>query len=464
MPQNLTLSELTAISPLDGRYRKSIGELAQYCSEFALIRTRLALEAQYLIALSEEGIIRTLTDDERRTLTEAGADFSPDDAQKIKDIEETTKHDVKAMELFFREYVKGSSLADLTEMIHFGLTSEDINNLAYRLLLKRATYSVLLPELAHLTGLLVTLAEAHKAVPMLGRTHGQPAVPTTLGKELAVFAGRLGKELALLKNTQLSGKLAGAVGNFNALSIAYPDTDWPDFSKRFVASLGLTPNPAVTQINTFEDVVSFLQIIQRINGIILDLDQDMWRYVSDGYFIQEVRTEEVGSSTMPQKVNPIRFENSEGNVGLANALIEYMVRKLPVSRLQRDLSDSTTVRNFGTILGYSLLAYKNTRDGLRRIRPDTEKIAEDLNRDWSILAEAVQTILRKEGIDDPYSLIKSLTRGTTIDSNEWRDWVDGLPVHDGVKKTLHGLTPETYIGLAPTLVDTILAEIDTTTI
>ncbi|MBI4080398.1 MAG: adenylosuccinate lyase [Candidatus Levybacteria bacterium] len=458
--KSLLFVPLTAINPLDGRYRTDIEILSPFISEYALIKTRVEVEALYLFTLSENTVIRPLTGNEKKILTALYEDFSLDDAMRVKQIEDETKHDVKAVERIFREKLHKTSLADCMEMIHFGLTSEDINNLSYRLMLERAMTQVINPAIKEIINHLLTLTQTYKMLPMLARTHGQPAIPTTLGKELVVFADRLTKELIILQKHRLSGKLNGAAGNYNALAVAYPKIDWQEVSNDFVASLGLMPNPVTTQINTYEDIISLFQILQRVNLILLDLDQDMWRYISDLWFVQEVREKEVGSSTMPQKINPIRFENSEGNIGIANALLEFFVRKLPVSRLQRDLSDSTVMRNTGAALAYSLLAYKNTLGGLLRVKPNEEQIRNDLHKDWSILTEAVQTILRKEGVKDSYSLIKSLSRGKHITSSDWMTWVTTLPVKDSIKTTLKKLTPETYIGLAPKIVDQAIKDLE----
>lgn len=466
MPKNmierrskLPLTELTAISPLDGRYREKVAPLAPFVSEYALIRTRFEVEAKYLVALSQAGIVRNLNDNEKRKLETFERSITLKEAQKVKKTEEETRHDVKAMEKSFRKMVKGTSLRDLVEMIHFGLTSEDVNNLAYRLMLKRACTEVCIPALDSLVDELTQRAERYQSAPMLARTHGQSAIPTTVGKEIINFASRLNDEMQKLENQKLTGKLTGAVGNFNALVAAYPNIDWVAFSEKFVKSLGLEPNLITTQINPYEDVIEFLQNIQRINGIILDFDQDMWRYISDDWFEQVAKKGEVGSSTMPQKVNPIDFENSEGNLQLANGIIETMSRKLATSRLQRDLSDSTTIRNIGVLLGYSLIAYKSTLTGISRIKPNLSKITEDLNNDWSILAEAAQTVLRSAKVDDPYSLVATLTRGRHFDESQWGSWVNDLPVAEVVKRRLSKLNPQNYIGLASQLTRDKIKEI-----
>ncbi|MDP3940731.1 MAG: adenylosuccinate lyase [bacterium] len=456
---DLPLDELTSLSPLDGRYKSQTSPLATYLSEYSLIRVRTEVETAYLSALSKEKLIRPFTPEEKKILISIGPHITLDDARKIKEIEGRIKHDVKAVEVYLREKLETTSLRDVLEMIHFGLTSEDINNVSYRLMLHRATQNVLLPSLTTLLYQLSDIANAYKHTPMLARTHGQAAIPTTLGKEFAVFAYRLAKEFALLKNYAFSGKLAGAVGNYNALAIAFTQTDWITFAKTFLKDLGLLHSPVTTQTNTYEDIIGFFQILQRINNILIDFDQDVWRYISDGWFVQEVKKEEVGSSTMPQKVNPIRFENAEGNLGMANSMIEFFVRKLPVSRLQRDLSDSTVIRNFGSCLGYSLLAYQATYEGLMRVKPNLQKIEDDLMEDWSVLAEAAQTILRKNNVKDPYSILKGLTRGETVTESRWKELVEKLPVDEDIKKSLLSLSPKKYIGMAGQIVDKTLEEI-----
>ncbi len=450
---NLPLTPLTALSPLDGRYWESVKELSPYVSEWGLIRARFEVEARYLVALSEVDVVRHLSADERDRLNTLGQNITLSDAETVKRIERETRHDVKAMERAFRGMVVGTSLEDLTEMIHFGLTSEDVNNLAYRLMLKRATEDICLPVLDRIVDELMDWTERYKKVPMLGRTHGQPAVPTTAGKEFAVFAERLNLQTRGLEKRPLRGKLTGAVGNFNAHYFARPDVDWIKFSERFVRSLGFDANLITTQIDSPEDIIEYLQNYQRINGVLVDFDQDVWRYISDFWIVLEKRAGEVGSSTMPQKINPQDFEGSEGNLVSAhaissNAWIENMARKLPMSRLQRDLSDSTVIRNLGVILGHSLLGYKNILAGASRMSLNEAQIKTDLNRDWVILAEGVQTLLRSEGVEDPYFLIASLTRGEHIGQGEWQEWVDGLPIDKDKKNAVRDLEPETYIGLA----------------
>lgn len=457
--QDLSLSKLTAITPLDGRYREKIEELAAYVSEYSLIKARVEVEAKYLIALSEAGAVRKLSEKEKETLNSFGQNLDLKDAQKAKEIEEETRHDVKAMEKAFRTMLTGTSLEDLIEMIHIGLTSEDINNLAYRLMLKRATDNVCLSALNKLIDELTDRAEKYKETPMLARTHGQPAVPTTLGKELVVFAERLNEQVEQLEKLELRGKLSGAVGNFNALNLAYPNIDWILFSEKFVSSFGFAPNLATIQINPYDDVISYFQNYQRINSIIINFNQDMWRYISDNWFVQMKIKGEIGSSTMPQKVNPIDFENSEGNLGMANGIFEFFARKLAISRLQRDLSDSTVIRNIGTALGFSLIGYKSALTGISRVEPNLSQIKEDLNKDYAILAEGVQTILRKQGVKDPYSLIASLTRGKHINSNRWKELVNDLLIDKNEKILLEKLNPESYIGLAIKLTEKAIAKI-----
>lgn len=455
----MKLTTLTTINPLDGRYRSKTDDLVSFFSEYALIQTRMEVEARYLIALSQNGIVRKLTAGEKKLLENMGPSLTLAHAEKVKDIENETRHDVKAMEKTFRIMLKGTTLEDLTEWIHFGLTSEDVNNLSYRLMLKRATKDVMLPSLSLIITTLVQRAEKYKALPMLARTHGQNAVPTTAGKELVVFADRLQKEITELSEKKLHGKLSGAVGNFNAVHFTYPNIDWISFSEKFIASLDLEPNLFTTQINTYEDITAYLQNYHRINSILIDFDQDMWRYISDEWFVQVAKKGEIGSSTMPQKVNPIDFENSEGNLGMANTMIEYFARKLPVSRLQRDLSDSTVMRNIGVIFGYSLVAYKSILTGLSRVSVNEEKILAALGKDWTILSEGVQTLLRSKGVNDPYSLIASLTRGKHISQVEWEQWVDDLQISDTEKKQISKLTPQSYLGLAIKLTEKAIVKI-----
>ncbi len=460
--QQQPLTELIAITPLDGRYHTMTEELSPFVSEYGLIRTRMDVEARYLMALSDIGVVRPLTPPERKKLTSFGEELSLEDAGEVKKIEDEIKHDVKAMERAFRNMLGGTSLSDVVEKVHIGLTSEDINNIAYRLMLQRATSSAVVPRLEEIVLWLTDQAEENKAIPMLGRTHGQAAVPTTLGKEMAVFAGRLSAEVVNLKDRKLTGKFSGAVGNFNALRLTYPEIDWENFSRKFIKSFGLVPNMTTTQINSYEDMSAYFQNYLRINGILIDFDQDMWRYISDHWIVQKPKKGEVGSSTMPQKVNPIFFENSEGNLGLSNAIFEYFSRKLPVSRLQRDLSDSTVIRNIGTSLGFSLVAYKNLIVALGRVSPDLETIAKALDSDWTILAEGVQTLLREAGVNDPYSLVSDLIRGKHIGKEEWKEWAEGLPIDDGQKVRIKNLTPQTYIGDSVRITEETVKQIKST--
>ncbi len=445
------MSRILAITPLGGRYRDKIQELEEHISEYALIKYRSEIEVKYLIALSKIGIVRKLSLKELKSLNTIYQNFSLKEAEKIKRIEDKTKHDVKTVEIYLGEIFERSTLKNLTEMIHFGLTSEDINNIAYRLMIRKSSNEVILPYLEKLNNELEKLAKKCKDLPIVARTHGQPAVPTTLGKEIAVFSSRLDSELRKLKNIKLTGKLNGAVGNYNALNFAYPKIDWIKFSKNFINNFNLESNLITTQINSNEDIVEYFQIIQRINGILLDLNQDFWRYISDGWLIHSSEKGQVGSSTMPQKINPIDFENSEGNLELANGLIEVFARKLPISRLQRDLSNSTIIRNTGTVFGYCLLSYKSTLSGLSKIRANENQISKNLNEDWSILAEALQTILRTEKTKDSYFKVLELTKGKKMNQNDWIDLVDSLKISEINKQKLLNLTPSTYLGLASKL-------------
>lgn len=452
------ISSLDAISPLDGRYWDDVAELSPFVSEGALIRTRIDIECRYLVAMSNASVIRPLTSKEERKLLTLSANLSGTDLSRVKEIENTTKHDVKAVERALRDILATTSLRDCIEMIHFGLTSEDINNISQRLMLKRATHNVCIPALQQLINSLAAIANRYKSTPMLARTHGQPAVPTTFGKEIVVFAIRIKKQFQLLIDINLTAKLNGAVGNYNAHALAAPNIDWFKFSTSFIKSLGLVPNLYTTQINPYEDIIELFQIYQRINGIVLDLDQDMWRYISDGWLTQEVKKGEIGSSTMPQKVNPIRFENSEGNVQVANSLIEGLTRKLAVSRLQRDLSDSTTLRNMGVILAHSLLSYKNATVGLAKVHANKKALLESLQEDWSILAEAIQTILRKDGVPNAYTEILKRSQGKKLSQRDFNDLIESLPIKKELKTTLHSLTPSFYIGLSKNLIERALKD------
>jgi adenylosuccinate lyase len=449
-------SPLTALSPLDGRYAAKVRPLQEHFSEFALIRERVAIEIEWLLALGAEPSFTALKAFSPRTTKElkgAAGKFGLADAERIKAIEAKTNHDVKAVEYWLRERFAGNrEIAAAAEFIHFACTSEDINNLAHARMLKAGRDSVLLPAVDRIVARLDALANRHAKLAMLARTHGQPATPTTLGKEMANVAHRLRRARAKLAAVEMLGKLNGATGNFNAHVAAAPDVDWTAFAERFVTSLGVTYNPLTIQIEPHDAMAEAFDAFARLNTILVDLDRDVWGYISLGYFRQRVKAGEVGSSTMPHKVNPIDFENSEGNLGLANAMLRHLSEKLPVSRWQRDLTDSTVLRNVGVALGYSLLGYDACLRGLGKLEANPERIAEDLDDSWDVLAEAVQTVMRAHRIEGSYEKLKALTRGKGgINRKDLHAFVAKLPLPADAKKRLLALTPSTYVGLAPKL-------------
>jgi adenylosuccinate lyase len=448
-------SPLAALSPLDGRYAKTLDPLRVYFSEQALIGYRIKIELAWLQALAQERAIRELKPFAPRTLVafrRLAEEFAEGDAEHVKKIEAETNHDVKAIEYWLRAKLGSNKEAQAAlEFVHFACTSEDINNLAYALMLRESRDAVMLPRLERLTEALRSLARRHAALPMLARTHGQPATPTTLGKEMANFAHRLARARERIAAVPIFGKVNGAVGNYNAHVVAYPDFDWERFSRRFVERLGLEFNAYTTQIEPHDWLAELLDAYARANSILLDLDRDLWGYISLGYFAQKVKPGEVGSSTMPHKVNPIDFENSEGNIGIANALLRHLADKLPVSRWQRDLSDSTASRNIGTALGHSLLAYAAAERGLGRLQVDARALAADLDGNWEVLAEAVQQVMRRYGVADAYDKLKDLTRGKRLERGALSQFVKSLPIPADAKRRLLALTPARYTGLAADL-------------
>ncbi len=451
-PANLmTQNALWAVSPIDGRYSQQTSELGPYFSEAALIRYRLRVEAEYFIALCElplgqlKGVSPAFFPKLRGRLFEV---FTEADALSIKEIERTTNHDVKAVEYFMKSKLDEIGLAEVKEFVHFGLTSQDINNTATPLLLKEAHFAVLLPALNQVTEKLSAMAVEWEAVPMLARTHGQPASPTRLGKEIRVFVERIEQQQRLLEQIPFSAKFGGATGNFNAHHVAYPEHDWNAFGNRFVASLGLQRSSPTTQIEHYDNLAAYFDGLKRINTILIDLCRDFWTYISMSYFRQRIKAGEVGSSAMPHKVNPIDFENAEGNLGIANALFEHLSAKLPISRLQRDLTDSTVLRNIGVPIAHTLIACKSTLKGLNKVLLNEAAIHADLEANWAVVAEAIQTILRREGYPEPYEALKGLTRtNEAIDGTTISQFIQSLNVSDAIKAELARITPFNYTGI-----------------
>ncbi len=451
MSNSMSLTALTAISPVDGRYRSKVSELAPYFSEFGLIKYRVHVEVEYFIALVEAGIgplkdVPVAVFPELRAIVTA---FSEEDAQAIKNIEKTTNHDVKAVEYFLKDKMQHLGLENYLEFIHFGLTSQDINNTAIPLSLKEAVHEVYIPALNELINVLKGYQNDWSGIALLARTHGQPASPTILGKEIGVFVYRLETQLELLKAIPYAAKFGGATGNFNAHQVAFPDTDWVAFSNQFVNNqLGLSRSQLTTQIENYDQLANLFDCLKRINTIILDLDRDMWTYISMEYFKQKLKEGEVGSSAMPHKVNPIDFENSEGNIGIANALYEHLAAKLPVSRLQRDLTDSTVLRAVGMPLAHSLISFKATITGLNKLLLNEQAIQQDLEDNWAVVAEAIQTILRSIGFPKPYEALKGLTRkNEKVTQQTVHDFIDTLEVEESMKTRLKKITPSNYTGV-----------------
>ena len=446
---------LKNISPLDGRYSKSIETLSDYFSESALIKYRIKVEIEYLIHLSRQKEVKELdpiSDKDIKRFQKIYNSFSIEDAKRVKAIEVATNHDVKAVEYFIREKLEKMNKKRLYPWIHFALTSEDVNNLSYSLMWQDGMKNVFLPEFHEVIKKLNTIAKQFSTTAMLSLTHGQSATPTTFGKELAVFVHRLNRQFEQIKKQQLQGKFGGATGTWAAHYTAYPKIDWLNFSKKFIRSLGLDPNLVTTQIEPHDSVVESYHSMIRVNNILIDLCRDIWSYVSRGILKQKRVPGEVGSSTMPHKINPIQFENAEGNLGLANSILGHLSNKLPISRMQRDLTDSTTLRNQGIAMGYSYLACKNILKGLKRITVNKPRMKRELNSHWEVLAEAVQTVLRKSGSDNAYEQLKNMTQGETVTSESIIDFVKLLRIPEEDKKRLSELTPEEYIGIAPKLV------------
>jgi len=448
----MELSTLTAVSPVDGRYGSKTADLRLIFSEFGLIRHRVLVEIRWLQALAADAQIPEvppLSGHAANLLNGIAENFNEADAHRVKNIERTTNHDVKAVEYFLKEKIAGNEeLAAISEFIHFACTSEDINNLSYALMLRAGRGQILLPQLDDLIHLLRQLAHAHADQPMLSRTHGQPASPTTLGKEIANVVHRLHRQREQIAAVQLMGKVNGAVGNYNAHLSAYPEVDWPGFARRFVESLGLTWNPYTIQIEPHDYMAELFDAIARFNTVLTDFCRDAWSYIASGHFRQKTVSGEVGSSTMPHKVNPIDFENAEGNLGIANALLDHLSRKLPISRLQRDLTDSTVLRNLGVGFAHTSIALQSLQRGITKLEANAPNLSAELDANWEVLAEPIQTVMRRYGIEKPYEKLKELTRGQRISPSELRRFVDALELPDPVKQSLRELTPHSYTGNA----------------
>ena len=449
----MDLSPLTAVSPIDGRYGSKTADLRPIFSEYGLIRHRVAVEVRWIQRLAElpqVAEVPPFSHHAQQLLEDLATKFTEEDARRVKNIERTTNHDVKAVEYFIKEHIAGNEeLVKVSEFVHFACTSEDINNLAHALMLAEARTQVLLPAMDEVIDAITALAHLHAEVPMLSRTHGQPASPTTLGKEMANFAYRLRRQREALVQVPLLGKINGAVGNYNAHFAAYPEVDWPAVAQQFVEGLGLTFNPYTAQIEPHDYIAEYFDAVSRFNNILLDFDRDVWGYISLGYFKQKTVAGEVGSSTMPHKVNPIDFENSEGNIGLANAVFGHLGAKLAVSRWQRDLSDSTALRNLGVGVAHSLIAYQSSLKGISKLEVNPARLAEDLDNTWEVLAEAIQTVMRRYAVEKPYERLKELTRGKGgITAEDARAFVEGLEIPADAKARLLALTPGGYIGNA----------------
>jgi adenylosuccinate lyase len=451
----MKVSTLRALSPADGRYADKVSGLRDIFSEYGLIRFRVLAEVRWLQCLADESSVpelAPLSSVMKDVLNHIVDDFSIDDAERVKEIESTTNHDVKAVEYFIRERLgDGPETGSLKDFLHFGCTSEDINNIAYALMLRAARADVVLPQMREVRGKLQTMAHEYSSLPMLSRTHGQTASPTTLGKELANVVARLDRAQKQFREIEIRGKFNGAVGNFNAHQVTYPDADWQAISGRFVESLGLDLNPYTTQIEPHDWTAEYAHALMRYDTILIDLCRDIWGYVSLGYFKQKVARDEVGSSTMPHKVNPIDFENAEGNLGMANAMLGHFAEKLPISRWQRDLTDSTVQRNLGVAIGYIVIALQSLRKGLGKLQVNTEAIHADVSEAWEVLAEAVQSVMRRYGIPEPYEKLKALTRGQAVSKDLLQEFIGTLDIPDEEKKRLLDLTPDTYTGVAADL-------------